>query len=61
MFVCATIDLAHTLGLIVVAEGVETQHILEHLRSLACDEAQGYAISKPLPAAGYPVWQVRQG
>lgn len=57
----ATINLAHTLGLIVVAEGVETPPILEHLRSLACDEAQGYAISKPLPAADCLVWQVRQG
>ncbi len=61
LIVRSTIDLAHNLGLTVVAEGVETQAILGHLRSLSCDEAQGYAISKPLPAADYLVWQTRQG
>ena len=41
MIVRSTIDLADNLGLTVVAEGVETAAILERLRLLACDEAQG--------------------
>jgi diguanylate cyclase len=47
----ATIDLAHALGLQVVAEGVEDQATLEHLRRLGCDRAQGYHIGRPAPAA----------
>ncbi len=45
----ATIDLAHTLGIKVVAEGVETQGHLEMLAAFGCDMAQGYHISRPLP------------
>ncbi len=52
----STIDLAHNLGLSVVAEGVETQAILDQLRSLDCDEAQGYFMSRPLPAADLPAF-----
>jgi diguanylate cyclase (GGDEF)-like protein len=47
----ATIDLAHALGLQVVAEGVEEQATLEHLSRLGCDLAQGYHIGRPAPAA----------
>lgn len=57
----STIDLAHNLGLTVVAEGVETADILERLRALACDEAQGYHISRPVPAQEFLAWQQRQG
>ncbi len=46
----STIDLAHNLGLSVVAEGVESAAIGELLRDLQCDEAQGYHISRPMPA-----------
>jgi diguanylate cyclase (GGDEF)-like protein len=45
----STIDLAHNMGLLVVAEGVETNGALELLKELGCDVAQGYLISKPLP------------
>lgn len=50
--ICATIiAMAHTLGLQVVAEGVETEGQLEYLRAQGCDQAQGYLISKPVTAA----------
>jgi diguanylate cyclase (GGDEF)-like protein len=45
----ATIDLAHQLGLTVVAEGVENDAVLAHLAALGCEHAQGYAIAKPMP------------
>jgi diguanylate cyclase (GGDEF)-like protein len=47
----ATIELAHALGLKVVAEGVEERSTLDLLRRLGCDYAQGYHIGKPAPAA----------
>ena len=47
----ATVELAHALGLRVVAEGVEDEHCLGLLTGLRCDLAQGYVISKPKPAA----------
>ncbi|RDH80767.1 MAG: hypothetical protein DIZ80_17225 [endosymbiont of Galathealinum brachiosum] len=50
IIVKSIIDLAHNLGLSVVAEGVETQEILDHLNKLGCDIAQGYLIAKPMPA-----------
>ncbi|MBI5259350.1 MAG: EAL domain-containing protein [Burkholderiales bacterium] len=55
----STIDLAHNLGLTVVAEGVEDAAILDHLKRLHCDDAQGYHLSKPLPAAGFEAWVAR--
>ncbi len=48
MIVRSTIDLAHNLGLSTVAEGVESEQILERLKNMECDVAQGYLISRPL-------------
>ncbi|MDT8282226.1 MAG: EAL domain-containing protein, partial [Gammaproteobacteria bacterium] len=45
----STIELAHNLGLSVVAEGVENLASLNLLTKLGCDTIQGYLISKPLP------------
>jgi len=48
MIVRSTIDLAHNLGLGTVAEGVESDQILERLKGMECNIAQGYLISRPL-------------
>jgi diguanylate cyclase (GGDEF)-like protein len=47
--VSAMVDLAHKLGLEVVAEGVETETELEQLRLANCDEAQGFLLGRPAP------------
>lgn len=49
--VAATIMLAHTLGLHVVAEGIETREQLDVLRDLGCERGQGFFFSRPLPAS----------
>lgn len=46
----AVIALAHSFGMSVIAEGVETAEILQYLADLSCEEYQGYYFSKPLPA-----------
>ncbi len=52
----ATIDLAHNLGMKVVAEGVENHQVMEKIQSLGCDTAQGYFISKPTTASELVRW-----
>jgi EAL domain-containing protein (putative c-di-GMP-specific phosphodiesterase class I) len=49
----AIVSLAHSLGLKVVAEGVETGDQLDFLRSAGCDEYQGYHFSRPLCALDF--------
>ncbi|MGQ0595684.1 EAL domain-containing protein [Aquabacterium sp.] len=52
----STVDLAHNLGLTVVAEGVESAKSWKLLDSLSCDEVQGYFIAKPMPGAQFANW-----
>jgi EAL domain-containing protein (putative c-di-GMP-specific phosphodiesterase class I) len=52
----STIGLAHDLGLSVVAEGVEDQETWDMLAGLGCDVAQGYFVSRPLPAVALGDW-----
>lgn len=52
----AMIDLAHDLGLRVVAEGVENDQMLHWLRSAGCDVAQGFGISRPLGLEQFQRW-----
>jgi diguanylate cyclase (GGDEF)-like protein/PAS domain S-box-containing protein len=51
VLVRAMIDMAHSLGKSIVAEGVETEEQLEALRQLGCDTVQGYLLHRPMPAA----------
>jgi len=44
-------SLGNTLGMVTIAEGVETQEQLEQVRAEGCVEAQGYLLSRPIPAA----------
>lgn len=56
VIVRSTIDLAHNLGLNVVAEGVETAEILDNLSALDCDEVQGYHMCRPVPIDELTRW-----
>jgi len=56
LIVRATIELAHTLDLKVVAEGVETLAVCEMLAEMNCDHVQGYYISRPLEAEQVSGW-----
>lgn len=56
VIVRATVDLAHHMGMRVVAEGVESAEILAVLADLGCDLAQGYHISRPIPHAALLDW-----
>jgi diguanylate cyclase (GGDEF)-like protein/PAS domain S-box-containing protein len=52
----AMIALGHTLGLKVVAEGVEQAEVASQLKALACDELQGYYFARPMPAEAFAPW-----
>ncbi|MEU8133025.1 putative bifunctional diguanylate cyclase/phosphodiesterase [Streptodolium elevatio] len=57
----STVDLAHSLGLRVVAEGVEDDATWDRLRDLGCDSAQGWLIARALPRDEATAWLVRHG
>jgi EAL domain-containing protein (putative c-di-GMP-specific phosphodiesterase class I) len=56
VIVRSTIDLAHSLGLTVVAEGVEDDVALDMLVEYGCDGAQGYLFTRPCPAEELTAW-----
>jgi len=56
VIVRSTIDLGHKLGLRVVAEGIETAVVWNLLAGLDCDVAQGFYLSRPMPAEDVPRW-----
>jgi len=55
----STIDLAHNLGLNVVAEGIESEQVLNQLIRLGCHEGQGFFIGKPMPEKDFSIWLER--
>jgi diguanylate cyclase len=55
--VIATISLAHSLGMKVIAEGVETSDQAKAVIELGCDEIQGFFFGKPMPASALPRWK----
>ncbi|MBI3995195.1 MAG: EAL domain-containing protein [Nitrospirae bacterium] len=56
VIVRSTVELAHNMGLKVVAEGVENRDIWDRLSALGCDEAQGYYMARPMPAEDLTRW-----
>jgi diguanylate cyclase (GGDEF)-like protein len=54
--VSSTIELAHSIGLTVVAEGVEDEAAWHRLAKLGCDEAQGHLVARPMPADLFAGW-----
>ena len=52
----STIDLAHNLGITVVAEGVENGQVWNMLRDLDCDHAQGFHMGRPMPVTELSTW-----
>lgn len=61
LIVRSTIDLARTMGLGVVAEGVETLEACHLLKRWGCDKLQGYYFSKPLPVTKFEAWLQENG
>ena len=61
VIVRSTVDLAHNLGLTVVAEGVETEEVLDTLKSLGCNTAQGYHMGHPVTSDGLNKWLEESG
>jgi EAL domain-containing protein (putative c-di-GMP-specific phosphodiesterase class I) len=60
VIVRALIDLGRSLGLRTVAEGVESTDAWDMLKDFGCEEAQGYLLSRPIPAAQFTAWLARQ-
>ncbi|MET7488608.1 bifunctional diguanylate cyclase/phosphodiesterase [Streptomyces sp. NPDC005538] len=56
-----TVDLAHSLGLLVVAEGVEDDETWERLRDLGCDAVQGWLVAAAMPPEDMTAWLLARG
>jgi diguanylate cyclase (GGDEF)-like protein len=56
----STINLAHSLGLRMVAEGVEDQPTFSELTRYGCDQIQGFYVSRPVPAAEFDHWMTQR-
>ncbi|MFF3841090.1 putative bifunctional diguanylate cyclase/phosphodiesterase [Streptomyces sp. NPDC001930] len=56
-----TVDLAHSLGLLVVAEGVEDDETWERLRDLGCDAVQGWLVAAAMPPGEATAWLLARG
>ena len=52
----STVELSHSLGLLVIAEGVEDRETLDFLQEIGCDHAQGYYISRPMSGSTAADW-----
>jgi len=56
LIVRSTIDLAHSMGLVVCAEGIESEAVIRLLVAMNCDIGQGFGISRPVPAEAFAQW-----
>jgi EAL domain-containing protein (putative c-di-GMP-specific phosphodiesterase class I) len=54
----STIELAHNLGMKVVAEGIENNNVLQQLTAMGCDMGQGYYLGKPMAYADMQEWML---
>lgn len=57
IIVSSTIELAHNMGLHVVAEGIENIEVWKFLQEMNCDYGQGYYMSRPIPVTDFEAWQ----
>jgi diguanylate cyclase (GGDEF)-like protein len=61
VIVRSTIELGRNLGLTVIAEGVENESVWTQLKALNCDLAQGYYLTRPIPASQLSTWLATNG
>lgn len=59
IIVSSTIELAHNMGLSVVAEGIEDIQVWNLLQQMNCDYGQGYYMSKPIPVSSFDAWHLQ--
>jgi EAL domain-containing protein (putative c-di-GMP-specific phosphodiesterase class I) len=59
VIVASTVQMAHALGLRVVAQSVETDWAKQYLESVGCDFGQGYRLARPTPGADCRAWVQR--
>jgi EAL domain-containing protein (putative c-di-GMP-specific phosphodiesterase class I) len=57
LIVSSVVELGHNLGMTLVAEGVEDEVAMDALAGLGCDIAQGYHLTRPIPAGDFDLWR----